>query len=77
MSNEPTEADVEVAITGMAEHLIASLVEDHAGTQWESFPDIGEDDWMRVVARAEQLAEDNLSWQSHYQLLAARAGESS
>jgi hypothetical protein len=44
------------AINVMALQVIAKAVEDHAGLIWGDYPDIGEHDWQRIIARARELA---------------------
>lgn len=45
----------EAAISVVASQLIADLVAAHAGRERETYPEIGEYDWVRVVTRAREL----------------------
>ncbi len=61
------------AIDVVARRLIWNLVASEADSRWDSYPDIGEQDWERIVARACELAEHPASYDSAYDLLARRA----
>ena len=44
------------AIKAVARELVALAVERYARDGWEDFPEIGENDWDRVVEKAQKLA---------------------
>lgn len=61
------------AIDVVARRLIADLVANEVGSRWDSYPDVGEHDWERIVARARMLAEHPTEYASAYDLLTRRA----
>lgn len=58
---------------------IANTVDLSTTLGWEDFPEIGEGDWIEIVARAKKLvAESDVSqsfYQTAYDHLASRAGD--
>ena len=48
----------ERAVDFVAASLLSSLLEMHGGESWGDYPEIGEDDWQDVVARAKEIADD-------------------
>lgn len=72
--------DITAAIDSVARQLVWQLVEDHAGEAWESFPEVDQDDWLRIVKRAKALAEAPLpevgEYRDAYVLLGMRAQQS-
>jgi hypothetical protein len=69
------------AIELVARHVTAQIIDDtNVGQYWEDFPEIGEDDWLRIAkAVGEQVhAADNATrpeFEAAYKLLAARADQ--
>lgn len=64
------------AIDIVAKHAIAYAAEDFTENGWESYPEIGEDDWLRVVARITQLGRADTvgaKYAEAYELLTKRA----
>lgn len=61
------------AIDVLARRLIADLVANDANDRWESYPDIGEQDWKRIVARAHALAETPAEYAGAYEVFVRRA----
>ncbi len=47
------------AVDAMAKHVIRNVVHDsmEAGELWADYPEMGEDDWIRVVERAGELTD--------------------
>jgi hypothetical protein len=71
---------VDDALDIIAKRCIANLIEHDKGgngsTQWEDWPEIGEDDWFRVLQRMDELVPDDPSRdkvKQAYATLAARA----
>lgn len=66
---------VDEAITIVARAAIAAIVASASvEDSWESFPEIGEDDWEAVVQRAEELTVPTAAeYEEAYALLSARA----
>lgn len=71
--NLDDDAAVEAAITVVARHAIAGLVQN--AIEWEFYPEIGEADWRRVDDRMQQLGAfpDRADFDAAYALLASRA----
>lgn len=65
---------VDEAITIVADEVLAALAEG-AAEQWENYPEIGEDDWNRIVKLIERKAPHpgNARYFKAYELLELRA----
>jgi hypothetical protein len=63
------------AIGVVARHVAAYLIEQEVGEAWESFPEIGEDDWQDVVDRVGRMVRfpDRDAYAAAYALLQSRA----
>lgn len=73
--DELPDRQVRVAVAVMAEQLVADLIAQWAADMWGSYPEIGESDWERVVARARTLVccPSAQARRLAMQILAARA----
>lgn len=73
--NQQNRDELEAAIDMVARQVIASLVEENIGFEWENFPEIGEQDWLRVQARCLELVPllDFDTFGRAYALLESRA----
>jgi hypothetical protein len=73
----PGPMNTEYAVRAVARRVLAEQIERHL-PDWEDYPDIGEHDWARVVARVRWVAEANDLQTEHYaaayQHLVDRAG---
>jgi hypothetical protein len=69
--------DTEQALAVVARQVVsAACTEDFAtGVEWGNYPEIGEADWIAVVARVEALTTPPgaTDWHEAYALLEARA----
>ncbi len=65
-------ADLSLALDTIAREALARCAEE---VQWEDYPDIGENDWHRVIFRAKSLAprQDPRAVRQAYALLEERA----
>ena len=65
------------AVDIVAHHLVAALVSQWAGGEWDMYPEISEDDWDAIVKRTEQIADnmrpDTIGFDAAYQYLEERA----
>lgn len=75
-----SEMRVDDALDIIAKRCIANLIEHDKGgngsTQWEDWPEIGEQDWSRVLERMDELVPDDPAGdkvKQAYATLAARA----
>lgn len=74
MSDEGESLNVQESINTVARH-IAFRIFDPERAMWEDYPEIGEDDWERVVAAMEALTPippDTHEYWSSYDYLAGR-----
>lgn len=75
MSGEGESENVQKSIDVVARQ-IAFRIFDPERALWEDYPEIGEDDWERVVAAVEALTPippDMHEYRSSYEYLAGRA----
>lgn len=65
----------ERAIDFVAANFLSSLVSLYGGDCWDSYPDLGENDWERVLDRAAEIADDPgvAAFNAAYAVLKARA----
>lgn len=69
------------AIDVIAKQAIKSATDDHPGyaVSWENYPEIGEEDWARVVERIDELtglmAPDQAQFEAAYDYLTERAND--
>lgn len=65
----------DTAIRTVARRVLWDLAQNVHDGLWESYPDIGENDWLDVVQAVEALAPlpDAKRYETAYALLAARA----
>lgn len=63
------------AIEIIARHAVARSVESLAEEGWDFYPEIGEHDWERIVAKAQELRPwpEAAEFKEAYKLLEARA----
>lgn len=69
-------AKVRAAITLVAREAIHHTADPNGGPiEWEDWPDIGEDDWIAVMAEVARLAAspDRVEFEAAYELLKMRA----
>lgn len=64
----------EQAIVIVAQHAIADAAED---ISWEDYPEIGENDWARVVDEVRSLADYPALYAQAHELLESRATRAS
>lgn len=68
---------LDVAVDVVARDLIAKVVREYGGDQWDSYPEIGEHDWERIDKRALELAAqvDGEQYLAAYEFLESRANK--
>jgi hypothetical protein len=75
MADDPTEHAIDVVA-----HEVVARGDHKDDDAWGLYPEIGEQDWNRVMTRcdriAEQLAPDRATYKAAYEHLESRAGES-
>jgi uncharacterized protein YoaH (UPF0181 family) len=85
-SQQAIEAHIQAAPTGMgigqairlvAQHALATAARDENAIDWESYPEIGEHAWFRIIDRLDDIAPfpDADEYATAYALLAARADD--
>lgn len=70
---------VKVAVETVGRHIIAAVLDNMIGEEWENYPEIGEDDWMRVQAYVEAWARNTAppteQYEAAYEYLESRASD--
>lgn len=78
VSDQQSQAiSVDEAIEIVAQHIAAEAVRNHPEwPEWAAYPDLGEDDWLKVIDRIDSLNPYPERYCEAYELLAERASGS-